>query len=186
MSTTKYSNKFYASDADVSFLSSDKVVFQLHRKYLEATCGAFPSAEFETRGEQVPLTEDAETLEVLFQFVYPRRHPDLKSTPFELLSRVAEAAEKYEVFAAMNVCKYRMECVHLDLISQCSPTLIFHGGNYRIMSPQHHKEVFIYAMKHGHKDIMANTAPPLLDVPLDEMAKILTPHHIVPWASGFR
>lgn len=57
----------------------------------------------------VPLSEPAEVLEVLFAFVYPRRHPDLEDTPFAFLSQIAEAAEKYEVFSAMTIAKVRMK-----------------------------------------------------------------------------
>ncbi|KAG6875708.1 hypothetical protein C0992_002788, partial [Termitomyces sp. T32_za158] len=61
--------------------------------------GAFPLAELVT-----------ETLELLFAFVYPWQHPTLRSseTPFALLSKLAEAAEKYQVFAAVNICNVRM------------------------------------------------------------------------------
>lgn len=50
-------------------------------------------------------------LDLLFQFVYPKRHPDLKEVEFTLLAQLAEAAEKYEVYAAMQICKVRMDCV---------------------------------------------------------------------------
>ena len=96
------------SDADVTFLSSDLVTFKLHRKYLEATTGSFPGAEFETQGELVRLTEPSSVLEVMFQFVYPRRHPRLDKQNFDSVLAIAEAVEKYEVFSAMNTCETRM------------------------------------------------------------------------------
>ena len=96
------------SDADVTFLSSDLVAFRLHRKYLEATTGGFPGAEFETQGELVRLTEPSSVLEVMFQFVYPRRHPRLDKQDFDSVLAIAEAVEKYEVFSAMNTCETRM------------------------------------------------------------------------------
>ena len=95
------------SDADVTFLSSDNVTFKLHRKYLEATTGGFPSAEFETQGELVRLTEPSSVLEVMFQFVYPRRHPKLDKQDFSTVLAIAEAVEKYEVFSAINTCETR-------------------------------------------------------------------------------
>lgn len=64
--------------------------------------------EIEPAGEMVELTEDSSTLELLFQFIYPQRHPTLSDTPYEIIAPVAEAAEKYEVFAAMNICQIRM------------------------------------------------------------------------------
>jgi hypothetical protein len=90
-------------------LSADGVHFYLHRKNLETNTGGFPPAEIETRDEVVSLTEDSSTLELLFQFIYPAHHPNLVGTPFVTLSWLAEAAEKYEVYSAMNVCNIRMQ-----------------------------------------------------------------------------
>jgi len=47
-------------------------------------------------------------LEILFQFVYPRIHPDLRENDFETVTGVAEASEKYHVYAAMNICQLRI------------------------------------------------------------------------------
>ncbi|KAG5637533.1 hypothetical protein H0H81_004229 [Sphagnurus paluster] len=99
----RLSAKFNASDADVEFFSSDNVLFHIHRKNLEANTGAFPSAKL------LPLAEDAATLELLFQFIYPQRHPYLENTPFKELSPLAEAVEKYKVFPAMHICRIRMK-----------------------------------------------------------------------------
>ena len=103
-----YSCPVCAPDADITFQSSDRVLFHAHRKNLETNSAAFPPAEMLVCDEFVPLSEDSTTLELLFSFMYPRRHPDLESTPCEILAPLAEAAEKYEVFAAMNICKIRM------------------------------------------------------------------------------
>jgi hypothetical protein len=48
--------------------------------------------------EVMPLSEDSEVLEFLFQYMYLRRPTDLKNVEFDILARVAEAAEKYRVF----------------------------------------------------------------------------------------
>ena len=90
------------------FESVDGVQFRLHRKNLEAHTGAFPAPEFETNGETTHLTEPANILRILFQFVYPRRQPDLERLDFEVVAAVSEAAEKYEVFSAMPICNVRM------------------------------------------------------------------------------
>lgn len=95
-------------DADVVFQSCDGVRFHIHRKNLETATGGFPPPEFETCGETVHLTESARTLELLFQFIYPRRHPSLECEVIEVIAPLAEAAEKYEVFPAMNICHVRM------------------------------------------------------------------------------
>ncbi|KAG6815648.1 hypothetical protein H0H87_012660 [Tephrocybe sp. NHM501043] len=103
------SKNFQASDADVIFKSSDNVLFHLHRKNIEAHSAAFPPCEINTNGEFVPLTEDASTLENLFQYVYPRRHLDIKLLPSDDLFKLAEAAEKYEMYCVMSICKARIE-----------------------------------------------------------------------------
>lgn len=60
--------------------------------------------------EIVSLPETSEVLEVLFQFITPPseaagyRQPSVMKMEPNLFFRVAEAAEKYAVFGAMNVC----------------------------------------------------------------------------------
>jgi len=63
-------------------------------------------------GEVVKLVEPAAVLELLFQYVYPQRHPKLKLVEFEVLNGLAEAAEKYQVYPALEHCKISMECVN--------------------------------------------------------------------------
>ncbi|KAG6883124.1 hypothetical protein C0993_007734, partial [Termitomyces sp. T159_Od127] len=93
-----------ASDADITFRSRDDRLLSVHRKSLETSTGVFPPAERvaaagdDDDDKAVSLSEDAETLKLLFTFVYPWQHPALRSseTPFKLLEKLAEAAEKYE------------------------------------------------------------------------------------------
>jgi hypothetical protein len=92
----------------VIFESVDGVRFRLHRKNLETHTGAFPAPEFDTNGETTHLTEPANVLRILFQFVYPRRQPDLEQMDFEIVAAVSEAAEKYELFSAIPICNVRM------------------------------------------------------------------------------
>ena len=76
--------------------------------------GAFPPTEFATSTGVVPLTESSAILELLFQFAYPQTYPDVDTIePFETLAfaGLAEAAEKYDLYAAINVCKMRMKSV---------------------------------------------------------------------------
>jgi hypothetical protein len=65
--------------------------------------------------EEVELTETSDVLEILFQFIYPRKHPSLVNIKFSMLAGVAEAAEKYQVFSAMNICEIRMRYVLIQL-----------------------------------------------------------------------
>ena len=59
----------------------------------------------------IQLPEKSATLDLLFQFCYPERHPDLNDVAFDILAELAEAAEKYKVFSAISICKIAMKCV---------------------------------------------------------------------------
>lgn len=89
------------------------MIFQIHSKNLECTCGGFAPHGFaqDNEKELIVLSEDAATLEILFRFVYPREHPELDDIKFDLLLKVAEAAQKYLVFSALNICYVRLRCV---------------------------------------------------------------------------
>lgn len=65
-------------------------------------------AEIDTRGEITQLPEPANVLEILFAFLYPKAHPDLYGVDFEVLAAVAEAAGKYAVFSAVDICNERL------------------------------------------------------------------------------
>ena len=102
-----------AGDTDAVIQSSDGVIFHLHWKYLRMNPRfvrdiAKDSSSNETQ-ETMALDEPSDVLEILFQFIYPRRHPSLEDTDFETLAAVAEAVEKYQVFSAMNLCALRLE-----------------------------------------------------------------------------
>ncbi|KAF5371042.1 hypothetical protein D9757_010292 [Collybiopsis confluens] len=97
-SDSQTSKLFSSADADVIFQSSDNVQFHLHKINLQYTTGGFPPADISNEKEIVKLTEQSETLELLFQFVYPRQFPSMRNLDFESLISLAEAAEKYEVF----------------------------------------------------------------------------------------
>lgn len=99
------------AQADVIFRSRDKVNFHIHKINLETSAEGFPPSQFSTQGEIVPLTETAATLELLFCFVYPSEFPDLEDRDFETLYALAEAAEKYRVYAAMALCKILLKSV---------------------------------------------------------------------------
>ena len=104
-------------DAEITFKSSDGVLFKIHRKYLEATSAGLTAPPFvETDRELVLLQEPSEVLEILFRFIHPPtesqqyRQPGMMDVKPDVLFAVAEAAEKYLVFGAMNICLSRMEC----------------------------------------------------------------------------
>jgi hypothetical protein len=102
-----------AGNTDAVIQSSDGMIFHLHWKYLRVNPGFVrdiakgpPSNE---KQEMMVFDEPSNVLEILFQFIYPRRHPSLEDTDFETLAAVAEAVEKYQVFSAMNLCVLRLE-----------------------------------------------------------------------------
>ncbi|KAG6884331.1 hypothetical protein C0993_012081, partial [Termitomyces sp. T159_Od127] len=93
----------------IVFESSDDVLFHIHRKNLEVHAAGGPPPQIITsNGEIVSLHEDASTLENLFPYIYPLRYPDIDILQFQDLSKLAEAAEKYEIYSVMHVCKLRM------------------------------------------------------------------------------
>ena len=96
---------------DMEIRSADGFIFQLHSVVLGVATSAFPGLDKE--GEVVQLTEPANVLEILFAFLYPKAHPDLYGESFEMLMAVAEAAGKYEVHSAADVCNERLLYVFL-------------------------------------------------------------------------
>ncbi|KAF8168480.1 hypothetical protein B0H34DRAFT_60951 [Crassisporium funariophilum] len=135
--TLTTSKRFCDPNADLILKSSDGVQFHVYRKYLEACTGGFPPAEFPVSGEVVKLSEPAKVLEILLQFIHPQRQPSVRDMDIDLFFSLAEAAEKYEVYGAMNTCNNRM----------------YHLVDLRSM------EILNYAVKHGYPDL-ANTVAP--------------------------
>jgi hypothetical protein len=58
--------------------------------------------------EIIPLSETSTTLELLLQYMYRQPQPNLQQVNFETLAAVAEAAEKYQVYAAITICQFLM------------------------------------------------------------------------------
>ncbi|TFK37760.1 hypothetical protein BDQ12DRAFT_607078, partial [Crucibulum laeve] len=151
--------------ADLIFQSSDKMRFHIHRKYLQANTGAFlAEIEFEKGMDQmIPLTESSVTLELLFSFIYPKRHPELEDMSFEVIEPLAEAAEKYQVFSAMHICHLRMK----EFI------------------PTHPTEVLNYACRHDYPFLISAAAEVAVALPLAESARLLPPHLVMPWVRAY-
>ena len=95
--------------SDVTFRSCDGVLFHVDKRYLEISSTDFPLVPDNACSTTViPLDEAASTLDLLFQFCLPGLHPDLQCMAFSAFIAIAEAAEKYRVFSAMNICRIRM------------------------------------------------------------------------------
>ena len=101
--------------------SSDNELIGAHQENLAQFSEGFPPPDVVTHhNEPVDLSEDGETLSLLMQFMHKNRLPDLsnlvdrdsqKGRDFDLLYKLAEAAEKYMVYPAMAICKVRISCV---------------------------------------------------------------------------
>ena len=106
--------------ADITFRSSDDVLFKIHSKYLEATSARLSTFAERTMPEfdnQAPLDETSEVLETLFQFVHPpgegsnHQQPSVMDIKPEFFFAVAGASEKYVVFGAMSIFMLHMQYV---------------------------------------------------------------------------
>ncbi|KJA14456.1 hypothetical protein HYPSUDRAFT_72587 [Hypholoma sublateritium FD-334 SS-4] len=132
----------------------------IHSKYLAATSGGLqiPPAISTTPSEVVSLTEPSEILDLLFRFVHPRSEADnfRQSSVMNMASDtffpLAEAAEKYQVFGAINTCFTRLD----QLIKQ------------------HPIEVLNHSHRHGYLDIADQAAIETIALPLDKITKGLT------------
>jgi hypothetical protein len=101
---------------------------------LAACTGVLYPPDGSTFGEAAYLMETASVLELLFSFIYPRTYPDLESLEFDVLEALAEAAEKYQVYFAMQHCKLAMQCVHFyNILITCDSIQILQ--RLQIQSP---------------------------------------------------
>lgn len=118
-----------AFDSDITLQSSDAVLFEVHRKNLEMHSEGFAAAHdisSTSVNEVVPLSENSAILEILMQYMYRQPQPDLRKVEFHILAGVAEAAEKYQVYAATTVCNIYMRSVSF-LYHRCTTQIMtFH------------------------------------------------------------
>lgn len=90
-------------------------------------------------------------MELLFRFMYPQRQPDLESIEFETLKDLAAAADKYEVYSAIQTCKMAMR--YFRYLRQ--NTLILANMSYfRQAASEHPTAVLVYAAKHGYSELV--------------------------------
>ncbi|KAE9403017.1 hypothetical protein BT96DRAFT_990662 [Gymnopus androsaceus JB14] len=145
-------NALFNGPGDVVILSADNIEFHLYQKYLEYGAKGFPPAGTPTDPNDLPrLPESSEILEVLFQFMYPQHYPSLSGLEFEKLMLLAQAAEKYEVFALRNACQFqlRLKFIHKDP-----------------------KRLLEFAVQHNHRDLIIELAPILVETTLSELEGI--------------
>ncbi|KZP29178.1 hypothetical protein FIBSPDRAFT_727934, partial [Athelia psychrophila] len=151
-----------ANDSDVTFRSCDRVLFRVHRKNLETSSEGFlPPDGTSSQNETVQLAEDGATLDLLFQYMYPQRQPDLTKVSFKQLAGLSEAAEKYHVYAAMEICQVRMSDAYSD----------------------HSFEVMMYALTHGYSDLTDKAEKRALEMSPTLAFESFTPQVYIAWVS---
>ncbi|KAF8182747.1 hypothetical protein K438DRAFT_1511486, partial [Mycena galopus ATCC 62051] len=150
-----------ALDADITIASADGVLFKVHRKNLEVHSDVFAAAETATRPENgddiVPLSETSPVLELLFQYMYRQPQPDLKNVEFPVFAGLAETAEKYVVYSALEWCRMRMKEFVMT----------------------HPLQVLAYAARHEHIDLADESAQQSVGFRASEALAIL-PSDIFP------
>ncbi|TFY52143.1 hypothetical protein EVJ58_g10175 [Rhodofomes roseus] len=161
----KCSERFCSPDSDNTVSSSDGVLFKLHRTNLGVHSDIFPGVEANVpvQDEIVALEEEASTLELLFQYVYPQRQPDLSKLNVRKLALLAEAAEKYSVYSAMEVCRLYMQAAKKRM-------------------PM---EVLMYAARHGYTELCDEAAPYTLDADAAVALKVMESDLVKKWVSGY-
>lgn len=94
--------------------------FGAHIDCLSRCAGAFPSPDIlasPSAVETVDLDESAEVIMLILQFTHPERPPDTQLVNGQVMLEFAEAAEKFIVFPAMEVCSLRLAYVRSLLYS---------------------------------------------------------------------
>lgn len=116
---------------------------------------------------------------MLFQYIYPQRQPNLTRIEFTQLAKVAEAAEKYQIYTAIEICNIRMGCVShygdfwSDLQWLISEAFI-----------EHPLEVTMYALRHGYEDLMDKSERKALELSPTAAFDCLTPQIYIAWVSN--
>ncbi|KAJ6592920.1 hypothetical protein B0H19DRAFT_1365207 [Mycena capillaripes] len=164
MAPLQTSGRFCAPDADITILSSDGVLFKLHRKNLEVHSDIFANAANATDAENdgdkhVELSESAAVLDLLFQYMYRQPQPNLQLVEFPIFAGLAEAVEKYVVYSALPATMGKMK-------------------EYVSKHPLH---VLDYAAKHDHKELANEAARLSIGLPMSQAMAALATDTFIKW-----
>ncbi|KAJ6501309.1 hypothetical protein DFH09DRAFT_1324906 [Mycena vulgaris] len=163
MAPPTISERFCACDSDITISSSDGVLFKVHRKNLEVHSDIFADAGIATHPDDedavVDLTESAAILDLLFQYMHRQLPPDLQDVEFKTCAGLAEAAEKYWVYSALNMCRMKM----------------------KESVKEHPLEVLEYAVRHGHDDLAAEAARQSMGLEIGAALESLSPDTFKAW-----
>ncbi|KAJ7451210.1 hypothetical protein B0H11DRAFT_314441 [Mycena galericulata] len=128
---------------DVILEASNGTRFGVSATNLHRFSGAFPAPGFVNEdsapaNEVVILPETADVVRLMVQFIHPGvRQPDIWR--IGNLWQLAEAVEKYMIFPAQGVVKARV----------------------RTLATENPIQVFIYAARHGHDDLLPDVQKPI-------------------------
>ena len=94
---------------DLVLVSSDGHRFGTHMTNLGEFTGSFPLQITPGNGEEVQMPDlDSKALSLFLKYVHHHRQPDLSNVPFTIITELAEAVEKYDVYSATEICKVQM------------------------------------------------------------------------------
>jgi hypothetical protein len=131
------------------------------------------------------LSEPSKTLEVLFQFIEPPpearnyRQPSVLDMEFSLFFDVAEAAEKYVVYGAMNTFATRMQYARFCPLVLLSREAHFYTLSRQLL-PHHPLKILNHCAKHGYTSLADQAAEHSLSEPLHQVAAKLTAPGVLP------
>ncbi|KAF5372698.1 hypothetical protein D9615_009855 [Tricholomella constricta] len=147
---------------DVILESKDGVRFAAHSKNLENYSEGFPPAIFVSSSEVTPIVqieEHSETVQLLLGFMHLKRQPQVAKLSFAVLDALANAAEKYFIHSAIQLCQ------------------VFMAKNVE----QHPIEVLHYAAKHSYKSLANRVAFLTLDYTFEDMKAKFEPDSRIPY-----
>ncbi|RXW23648.1 hypothetical protein EST38_g2192 [Candolleomyces aberdarensis] len=157
------------SKADIIFISSDGVRYGIHAKNLEVNTGGFPPINTQNglsvTSEPVLLPENSSVLDLLFRFIYPIDRPNVEDMDFKTVIKLAEAAEKYQVYSAAHVCRL----------------CLLRFGNFMKTHPV---EIALFAAKHGYAELLELTGAHGALLPLSTVVPLLPERLILPWVGA--
>ncbi|KAL1733922.1 hypothetical protein EV714DRAFT_203362 [Schizophyllum commune] len=133
---------------DVVFKSSDGELLGAHSRNLEMYGEGFPAAPNGVADpEPASLTEPAKTLRTLLAFMHLVPQPRIRNLSCKSVLEIAEAAEKYGVHSATQVCAIVLESKGKECPS----------------------DVLRFALRHGYKELANTVAPYTLEFSVAEM-----------------
>ncbi|GAW03024.1 hypothetical protein LENED_004711 [Lentinula edodes] len=115
-------------------------------------------------GDSGGLTEGGDTLEILFQAIYPRPFPSLKDLKFDDIMLLAEAAEKYQDFSMI----YTSIAHHREVLYPSCSSWCYDGSSLQ----SKRRRLLAHAVKHDDLEMVRELQPLLINIPLSEVADI--------------